>query len=172
MWLRVSPRRLRLAAGSTATIRVSARLPRHPRPGDHDALVLLTTRAPRQPRVAVRLQLGVVVDVRIRGAVTRRLDVRGLHVRDLAHGRLLELTVANRGDVTEAVAGAFSVSIYRGGHLVTRLRPRPRDLLPRSSGLAEVVYRGAAHGWFIAVVDVRRGGPRGRASQRAFRVRL
>jgi hypothetical protein len=170
-WLRVSPRRLRLAPRAGATVRVVASLPAHPRAGDHEALVLLTTRVPRQARVAVRMQLGVVVDVRVPGRIVRRLDVRRLQVRRRGAARLLELTVVNRGNVSEPVGPSFGVSLFRDGRLLTRLRPEARELLPRTAGLAEALYRGAARGWVIAVVDVL-PGPGAHRVQRAFRVRL
>ena len=57
--------------------RTSSRLPMTVEPGDHDALVLLTTRPRRGPAVAVRMRIGVVVVVRAPGRVVRRLALRG-----------------------------------------------------------------------------------------------
>ena len=60
-WLTVRPSRIGLAPGASASITVAARVPRRAEPGDHDALVLLTTRPRDAGGVAVRMRVGVVV---------------------------------------------------------------------------------------------------------------
>ena len=108
-WLGVGPRRLTLAPGGTATVTVSAHVPRHAQPGDHSELVLLTSRPPMQRGLPVRLRLGVVVVVRAPGKVVRRVSAIGLHVRRTGKARVLGLLLANRGTVTESVGGPCTV---------------------------------------------------------------
>ncbi|HYX76672.1 MAG TPA: hypothetical protein VE757_05800, partial [Gaiellaceae bacterium] len=43
-WLKLRPKRLMLPARTTASLLVSATVPPKTEPGDHDALVLMTTR--------------------------------------------------------------------------------------------------------------------------------
>ena len=74
-------------------------------PGDHPALVLLTTRPLGVKHVRVRLRVGVIVVLRVRGRIVRRLDARALTVRRSGALRLLELRLVNRGNVTERLAG-------------------------------------------------------------------
>src|SRR5437867_1255550 len=77
-WLTVRPRLRTIAPGATAPVRVSARTPRGAEPGDHHALVLLTTRPVRRGPVAIRTRVGVLVLVRVRGKIVRRIDLGGL----------------------------------------------------------------------------------------------
>ncbi len=60
---------------------VSSRAPAGARPGDHPAVVLLTTQPRRASGVAIRMRVGVVVFVHVAGTIVRRLDVRSLRVR-------------------------------------------------------------------------------------------
>jgi hypothetical protein len=77
-WLSVRPTRFVLAARASATVAVSARVPRRVEPGDHDALVLLTTRpSARRPGLAVRMRLGVVVVVPRAGPGCAEPETRG-----------------------------------------------------------------------------------------------
>ena len=162
-WLSLRPRRLELAPGGSASLVVSAARVPGARPGEHDTLVLLTSAARSVGGVSVRMRLGVVVAVRVPGAVVRRLEVRRLRVR--GRGRL-DLLVANRGDVTERLSSTrLRVALRRSGRLLARLRPVPRELLPRTSGLVELRYSRRLRGWATAVVEL--GGLR-----RSFRVQL
>src|SRR5581483_4359423 len=79
-WLKLRPSRFVLPAHTSATVVVSARIPRRAEPGDHDALVLLTTRPRAGARVAVRMRLGVLVVVRAPGRIVRRLELGRLRV--------------------------------------------------------------------------------------------
>jgi hypothetical protein len=168
-WLALRPRRLALPPGATASLAVTALQPPGARPGDHDALVLLTSAATGVAGVAVRMRIGVVVAVRVPGTVVRRLEVRSLRVR---RPGLLELSVANRGNVTERLPSArLRISLRRGGRLLARLRPAARELLPRSRGLAELRYPGRLRGRVTAVVEVARA-PGGAVLRRTFRVLL
>ena len=168
-WLRVRPHRLRIAPGGKATLHVSAAPPRRASPGDHPALVLLTTRPLGVRRVRFRLRVGVIVVLHVRGRVVRRLDARALRVRRAGAKRLLELLLVNRGNVTERLGGSrLRLVLLRHGRTLVTLRPRPRELLPRSAGLAEFVYHGRVRGSVLVRVELRPVGH----EQRAFHVHL
>ena len=167
-WLRLRPRRIRIAAHGKATLQVHAKPPRRAEPGDHPALVLLTTRPLRAHRVRLRLRVGVIVVLHVRGRIVRRLDARALTVRRAGSRRLLELLLVNRGNVTERLGGArLRLVLRRHGRTLATLRPRRRELLPRSRGIAEFTYRGPVRGNVVARVELR---PRG--GSRAFRIRF
>jgi len=169
-WLRLRPRRLRVAAGGKAVLRVASAPPRRAEPGDHPALVLLTTRPLGASRVRVRLRLGVIVVLHVKGRIVRRLEARALTVRREGGTRVLQLLIVNRGNVTERLAGdGLRLVLLRGGRTIARLRPRRRELLPRSRGIAEFVYHGAARGVVLARIELR---PPVHARLRTFRVRL
>jgi hypothetical protein len=166
-WLSLRPGTIHVPAGGSASLTISAAPPRSAEPGDHAALVLLTTRSPATRAVAVRLRLGVAVTVRAPGVVHRRLEVRGIRVRRRGRVRTFEVSLANRGNVTERLPrGRVRVALVRGGRVRTTLRAAPRDLLPRTRGVAEVRYAGRLHGRLVARVLV--GGFR----MRSFRVVL
>jgi hypothetical protein len=151
-WLRFRPRRLRVAPSGKAVLHVRAAVSRRVEPGDHPALLLLTTRPLGKRRVRVRLRVGVVVDLRVPGRIVRRLDARALTVRRRGESRVLGLLLANRGNVTERLRqdGLRLVLSHKGRRFAT-LRPQREELLPRSRGVAEFAYRGAVRG----PVDVR-----------------
>lgn len=118
----------------------------------------------------VRVRVGILVDLHVRGWLVRRLDARALSVRRRGALRLLELRLANRGNVTERLgADRLRLSLIRGGRRVATLRPTPRELLPHSTGIAVFTYRGRIRGAALAKVELRKSvsGPR-----RSFHVRL
>jgi hypothetical protein len=169
-WLTVRPRRLTLPAGSTAVLTVSSTLPRRAEPGDHPALVLVTTRPRPGSRIGVRMEIGVVVVVRVPGTVVHRLALGSLRVRRHRGTRMLELGIANHGNVTEAVGpGRLRVQVLRGDRVVGRARPSRREFLPRSQGIEEIAYRGRVSGPVTVLVELRRGG---RTVRRMFHLRL
>jgi hypothetical protein len=153
---------LRLHA--SVSLVVASKLPRRAEPGDHDALVLLSTRPLRNARLAVRLRMGVVVVVRAPGKVVRRLELRGLRVARRGKRRALDLVVANRGNVTESLKRArVVVSRTRTGQHVATLGAITRDLRPRTTGILEFPLRRRKRGW----MTVRAGDPRRRRTQRS-----
>jgi hypothetical protein len=170
-WLTARPTRFVLGARGTQTLAVSARLPAHVEPGDHDALVLLTTRFKREGGVTVRMRLGIVVVVRAPGRVVRRLVLGRLDVRRTRAARVLELRVANRGNVTETLGKARVRVLLQRRSAVTRLDAGPRDLRPRTSGIVQLRYGGRLRGWVTARAEVARepGMP---VLRRTFRIRL
>jgi hypothetical protein len=169
-WLHVHPLRFRLVPGAKTTLHVAALPSRRAAPGDHPTLVLLTTRPLGVKHVRVRLRVGVVVDLRVRGRILRRLEARALMVRRRGASRLLVLRLVNRGNVTERLRGdGLRVSLLRHGRKLATLRPRSRELLPHSAGIAVFAYRGRLRGSVLARVELR---PPVRGPRRSFRIRL
>jgi len=172
-WLRARPARLAIAPGVVGLLTVSSAPPVRAEPGDHGALVLLTTRPHRRRGLAVRMRLGIVVAVRVPGRIVRRLVPLALHVRRAGRVRVLELLVANRGNVTELLErGCVIVTLRRRAEVLARLRPAVRQLLPRTSGLVEARYAGRVRGRLAARVDFAARKPCLRAPRRTFSIRL
>jgi hypothetical protein len=128
----------------------------------------LTTRPLGVKRVRVRLRVGVIVDLRVRGEIVRRLDARDLTLRRLGTRRLLQLRLVNRGDVTEQLGG-LRLSLFRGHRRFARLAPRSGELLPHSAGVAVFSYGGRVRGPVVARIVLR---PPLRGPRRAFYLRL
>jgi len=169
-WLTVRPRRLALGAGASSVLTVTSRVPRRAEPGDHDALVLLTTRPQQGLGLPVRMRIGVVVVVRAPGRIVRRLELRELRVRRTGRARTLELLVVNRGNVTETLGrNRADIALHGHGLVQARLRPAARELRPRTSGIVQFSYRGRLRGWVTARVRVSSGRD---SVHRTFRVRL
>lgn len=171
-WIGLRPRSLGLKPGATGSVTIASKLPKGAEPGDHDALVLFTTRRRATGGVAVRVRMGVVVVVRAPGAVVHRLDLRGLRVASRGRARMLELVVANRGNVTESVGRSqAALFLQRGGRRLAKLAAEPRVLRPGTKGIVLFRYRGALRGPVTALVDV---SPEdgGRSLRRTFRLRL
>jgi hypothetical protein len=158
-WLRLQPRRLALAPGGTAVVTVTAAVPAGALPGDHAALVLFTTQPPRAAGVAIGMRIGVVVFVRVAGRVVHRLELLALRARH----RMLEAVVVNRGNVVERTR--VRIFLSRGGHVLGRLGPVGRTLLPHSRGIERFRCPGRLRGWVTARVEMG-------ALRRSFRIRL
>jgi hypothetical protein len=164
--------RLALPARTSASLLVSARVPRKAKPGDHDALVLLTTRPAAGARVAVRVRLGVVVLVRAPGTVVRRLELRRLWVARRGRRRLLELRVANRGNVTEELARVHvTVSLARTGRRLAKLVAAPRNVRPHTQGILDFRLRPRVRGAVTAHVVIP-AAPGRRAIRRTYTIRI
>jgi len=132
--------------------------------------VLLTTRPLGVRRVRVRLRVGVVVDLRIPGRIVRRLEARTLSLRRRRAVRLLGLLLVNRGNVTERLGrDGLRLVLSRDGRPFATLRPARGELLPRSTGLAEFVYRGSARGDVVARIEL---PPSIQGRRPAFHLRL
>jgi hypothetical protein len=171
-WIAVRPGRLTLGPGKSASLAIASKVPAGAEPGDHDALLLLTTRPRLHSGVAVRMRMGIVVDVRAPGTVVRRLVLRRLRVVSRARTRVLELLVANRGNVTESLASSrVRVSLSRHGRFLASLRTGERELLPRSRGVLQFRYRGAVRGWVTARTELESDFD-GSVTWRTFRIRL
>ena len=123
-WLNVTPRELTLRPGAVSTLTVRSPAPRTAEPGDHHAVLLLTTRPPARFGVSVRMRVGVRVVIRVAGTVVRRLRIERLR---LVRGRRLEVTLANLGNVTEELArGRLRVELRRAGRLLRDCTPSSR----------------------------------------------
>ena len=172
-WLKITPSHFTVRPAGAAGISVTAKPPPGARPGDHVALLLLTTH-PSSPRgVAVRVRIGIVVTVRVPGKLRRRLVVERVRLRRHRRERVVEIDLANRGNVTERLArGWLVVTLIRRGRVLARLSSAPRDLLPFSRGRAALVYRGAARGWARVLVEVGLPHRGAHAARRSFRLRL
>lgn len=171
-WLTLRPRHFALAPHASVSLLVASKLPRRVEPGDHDALVLLSTRPLRNARVAVRLRLGVVVVVRAPGRIVRRLELRGLRVARRGRRRALDLVVANRGNVTEPLERArIVISRLRTGRRFATVVAASRELRPRTTGIVEFLLRGRPHGWVVARVVIPAADGRS-ALRRTYRLRL
>jgi hypothetical protein len=171
-WLKLQPSHLALPARTSASLLVSAAVPRKAEPGDHDALVLLTTRPSTGARIAVRVRLGVVVVVRAPGRAVRQLELRRLWVARRGGVRVLELRVANRGNVTEAL-GHVRAWLARAptGRRLARLVAARRDLRPHTQGILEFRLRRAVRGAVSARVVIP-AVPGRSAIRRVYRLRL
>ncbi len=170
-WLAFRPRRLVLKPGGSGSVTIASEVPAHAEPGDHDALALFTTRRRAEGGLAARIRMGVVVVVRAPGRIVRHVAAHGMRVVGNGRARSLELTLVNRGNVTESFARARSVvSLERGGRRLARIHADPRELRPRTRGVLEFRYRGPLSGPAIARVDVT--SESGQVVRRAFRIRL
>jgi hypothetical protein len=158
-WLQLQPRRIVLAPHGKAVVAVAAAAPPRAAPGDHSALVLLTTQPARGAGIAIRVRIGVVVFVRVAGRVMHRLELGGVRV----HGRVLEAALANRGNVVERMP--VRIVLLRGGHVLARLGPAERTLLPHSRANVRFWCPGRISGWVTARVEAG-------SVPRAFRIRL
>jgi hypothetical protein len=118
------------------------------------------------------MRMGIVVVVRAPGTVVRRLELRGLRVVRSKRFRVLELAIANRGNVTESFARAHAtVSLERGGRRIAKLGADPREVRPQTNGILQFRYRGEVRGPVIAHVDVAPDSS-GRVERRTFRIHL
>jgi hypothetical protein len=169
-WLSVRPRRITVGrTGGLLTI--AARRPVHARPGDHSAVVLLSAVAPSARGVVVRMRIGLAVSVRVAGRVVHRVSVVAARLRHAGRARLLELTLANRGNVIEVVAaGSLKVSLVRGGRVLAHYLAARRELLPGTRGLVRLRYDGHARGMTVVRTELRRPGAH--PVERRFRLRL
>jgi hypothetical protein len=169
-WLQIVPARLSLRSGESATLTIRVKQSRRAEPGDHQVLVLLTTRALRGGRVNVQVRLGVRVKVVVRGHIVRRLTLGRLRVHRRRDARFLFVSVANRGNVTVQLRGRVAALLVRRGQRLARLSsPARRALLPGARAVVALRYRGRVRGLVSAVVHIGFGV---RIVERRYRIRL
>jgi hypothetical protein len=170
-WLTVRPRTTSTGPDG-ATFVIRSRRPPHVRPGDHSAIVLVAALASARNAIAVELRVGLVVTVRVAGRSVRRVEAVAARARRLrGGGRLISVTVANRGDVIEAIGGGqLEVALLRHGRPIARFRVPRRKVLPRTSAVVALRWRGAVPGAVLARIAV--AGPGGGTTVRTFRLRL
>ncbi len=163
-WVHVAPRGLSLLPGRSSALTVRSSAPSTAEPGDHHAVLLLTTRPLARGGVSVRMRVGVRVVIRVPGAIVRRLRIDRLRV---LRGRRFDVTLANAGNVTEELArGRLRVELRRGGRLLARLHAPRRELLPHARAVVSFGSPRRVRGAVTAVVVIREG------PQRSFPVRL
>jgi hypothetical protein len=137
-------------------------------PGDHQLILLFSARPRARPGLAVRLRLGVRVRIRVPGRLVRHVDIRAVRRRR----RAVFVSLANRGNVTEDIAGRLSVTLLQNGRVLSRLRLRgPAELLPQTRRVVSLPYAAGAHGPATAIVELRLAAPR-HVIRRRFRLRL
>jgi P pilus assembly chaperone PapD len=159
-WLRVVPASQSIRAGRNATFTLRVSRTSAATPGDHSAVVLLTTRRISAARIAVRLRVGVRVLVRVPGRLVRRVDLGRLLVKR----NQIVAWVVNRGNVV--VRFDASARLLRRGRIVTRLRPRRRGtILPGGRAAIRFGRPRRLHGPFVAELRLGR-------EVRRYRVRL
>ena len=130
----VRTRRVVVAAGGIGSIGLRVSTAHGLPAGDRPALVLLTARSAGGAGIGVQVRIGVPVEVRVPGAVRRRIELGPLRVR----GRRLELVARNAGNVAERLGrGSVVIEVWRGSRRLVTLQPRPRDLFPNARGLVE-----------------------------------
>jgi hypothetical protein len=171
-WLTVRPRTIS-AGRDGATFVVTSRRPARARPGDHSAIVLVTATARSKRAIAVEMRVGLVVTVRVAGRTIRRVEVIAAHVRRLpgTRGRLVLVTLANRGDVIESIGGArLKVTLLRHGRTVARARVPRRKVLPHTSAVVRFRWPARIRQSLVARIAV--VGPGGGTVTRAFRLKL
>jgi hypothetical protein len=170
-WLRLQPRSVS-AGRDGATFVVTSRLPAGARPGDHTAIVLLTATAPGRKGIAVGMRVGLVVTVKVSGRSIRRVDVVAARARATpGGGRLIAVTVANRGERIESIGGGrLAVTLLRRGRVIGRFRFARRPLLPHTRAIVVFRHRSVIHGVVVARVAIAR--PDGRMTTHRFRLRL
>ncbi|MFL5963623.1 MAG: hypothetical protein ACJ757_12105 [Gaiellaceae bacterium] len=171
-WLSVSPRTVDLGRAG-ATILIASRRQPSARPGDHTALVLLTATAGATKGMAVRLRVGVVVTVRVKGRRVHRVVATAARARRAppARGALIEVTLANRGNVIESIGGAsLRITLLHRGRVIARLTVARRKVLPHTIAVVTVHYRGRSRGAVTVRVAVTR--PSERPAVRSFPLRL
>jgi hypothetical protein len=117
------------------------------------------------------MRLGIVVVVRAPGRIVRALTLGALRLRRERSARIVELVVANRGNVTESLARGDVRVTLRRGPLRAVVRADPRDLRPRTRGIVQLRYRGPLSGWVTATVRVA-AEPGRPARSRTYRVKL
>jgi hypothetical protein len=170
--LHVTPRRLLLGTGKSASLTLLAGLDRKSEPGEHRAVVLLTARSPRGGHVDLQLRVGVRVKVRVPGQIVRRLLLRALRVRRENGRRLMRVSVDNTGNVTVHLRGNVTASLFRHGRHMGRLRLlAPPTLPPGVRATLVLRYSGHVRGPVTALVRVRLG-PGVHPVERRYRIRL
>lgn len=156
----VRNRRVVVAPGGVGSVRVRVSGTRGLAAGDRPALVLLTARSGGGAGIGVQVRIGVPLEVRVPGALRRRLRIGLLHV----HGRRLELAVRNTGNVAERLSrSSVVVEVWRGSRRLATLQPRPRDVLPHARALVEYHVPRGLRGrmWLVARAVIPGTGRRG-----------
>jgi P pilus assembly chaperone PapD len=154
-WVTVSPSVLNLAPGESAQVAVVSRPPHVAAPGDHQALILLTTDAPSPGQVLIRARVGITLLSRVGGPLFRRLQAHRVTVHRSGPLRVIRLGITNKGNVAERFGrGQMKVTLTRGGRTLGTVVAQVRTMLPGTSQIIAFPYRGKVTGNVRAVVTV------------------
>jgi hypothetical protein len=160
-WLTVSPQTLRLAPHGS-TLRVASRPPggAGASPGDHYALVQLTTAPSGSGILRTRTQIGLPVLVRVNGPLVRRLHIASLRVQRARSRRTLELVLRNGGNINERLLHrTVTVRLRRGDRTLHTLVAPARSILPGGRAVYTLSVPRRLSGPVVAVVGVRPAAP-------------
>lgn len=161
-WLTVTPATVRVDAGRSVVLRVASRRVRAATPGDHHALVLITSRVARRGggQVGVRAQVGIGVIVRVPGGYHRRVAVSSPYAVATGRTRWVSVRISNLGNINERFnAGQIRLELLRGGRVVGRGVASQRSILPGEAGVIAIPYRGRLRGTLTARITVRLARP-------------
>lgn len=147
----VRTRGLVLAAGASAAATIRVHVGPRASPGDHASLVVFATRPRISGGVGVRLRVGVVIVVRVPGAIVHRLRLGRIDVARRRGRAILTVRIRNLGNVLERVDRS-SLRVRLRGRPVGPLGPVERELLPGGTALVRFAAP-ARHGRLI--VDLR-----------------
>jgi hypothetical protein len=159
-WLHVTPAHLVLRAGQSSVLTLRATRPQRAEPGEHPAIVLLTTRLQQaHARFDVHLRVGVRVELVVPGRVVRDVRLGGVRLHRRHRAWLVSVSVANRGNVTVPLRDNVTLELTRRGRHVRHGRlAAQRALTP--GGRTAVVLRCDGHLRGNALLTVRLGfGP-------------
>jgi hypothetical protein len=171
-WFQVAPPRVTLRAGGSAVLTVRVKQGQGAEPGEHQALVLLTTRGVSGGRVSVQVRVGIRIRMRVAGHIVRQVALGRPHVRLARRGLFIVVPVANRGNVTVELRGKVAASLHRRGRKPIRLQPRTRvALLPGARSLLALRLGRRLRGPVTAIVRIRLG-PGAPLAERRYRLRL
>jgi len=160
-WLQVTPAHLVLRAGQSSVLTLRATRPQRAEPGEHPAVVLLTTRLQQaHAGFDVHLRVGVRVELVVPGPVVRDVRLGGVRLRRGERAWLVSVAVANRGNVTVPLRGNVRLELTRRGRHVRHGRPTVQRAL-RPGGRSAVVLRCSRHLRGNAVLTARLGFGRG-----------
>lgn len=175
-WLKVTPIRLRLAAGATGEVIVASAPSRVAAPGDHQALVLFTSDDPRSGAVSIKARVGVTVLVRVGGPLRRALKMQKPVVARRSKRRYLTLRLTNNGNVAERLAAKSVALTVRSGRRKLVLRGVRSTILPGTTRQLWLrlpkSWKGASR---VTVTITPRNAadlPRAKRAKRTFRVAL
>ena len=159
-WIRLSPSTVTIDGQQSATIHVATKRVSSAAPGDHQALVFITSRATSTPgSVGVQTRLGIGVVVRVPGTLIRRLRVNKPTVATRGGVRVLQVRITNAGNINERFEKGQVRVTLRTGAAKTVLIAKPQNVLPGTYGIFSLPYRGKLTGTVKATATVRPGSP-------------
>ena len=155
-WLRVAPAHLVLSAGKSSLLTLRATRPQRAEPGDHPALILLSSRLQEaRSRLDVHLRVGVRVKLVVPGRVVRDVRLGGVLIQRRRGAWVVSVSVANRGNVTVPLRGNVQADLVRRGRHVAHVRPAAqRALAPGARSAVVLRCNGRLRGRVVLTVHV------------------